>query len=95
MPDTSLGCKYVCKFVGRLFNVRGPEGALNRRGAGVKKRGVYSHNCNKLNKTHMLSAKISREFKNGGKSTRLVDTSRPSRDPRLCQNPRPLLCCHC
>jgi len=25
-------------------------------------RGVYSHNCDKLNKTNMLSAKIPREF---------------------------------
>ena len=46
-----------------------------------KERGVYSHDFNKLNKTNMLSAKISREYKNGGISTPSVDMSRPSRDP--------------
>ena len=46
-----------------------------------KERGVNSHDFNKLNKTNMLSAKISREYKNSGISTPSVDLSRPSRDP--------------
>ena len=46
----------------------------------LKERGLYSHNCNKLNKTNMLSAKISREFKNSGISIPSIDTSGPSRD---------------
>ena len=29
----------------------------------LKERGVYSHNCNKLNKNNILLVKISREFK--------------------------------
>ena len=62
-----------------------------------------SHNCNKLNKTNMLSTKISRKFKNSVISTpSLIDTSRPSRDPyrsfksqHRCQNLcSELLCCH-
>ena len=51
---------------------------------GLKERGVYSHNCNKLNKTNMLSAKISKEFKNSGISA-----------PSIIDNPLVgLLCCH-
>ena len=61
-----------------------------------------SHNCNKLNKTNMLSTKISRKFKNSVISTPSIDTSRPSRDPyrsfksqHRCQNLcSGLLCCH-
>ena len=46
---------------------------------GVKKRGFYSHgNCNKLNKTNMISMKLSRRFKNSGITTPSIDTSRPS-----------------
>ena len=37
--------------------------------------------CNNLNKTNMLSAKISGEFKDSGISSSSIDTSRPSRDP--------------
>ena len=67
-----------------------------------KERGVDSHDFNKLNKTNMLSAKISREYKNSGISTPSVDMSRPSRDPyrffksqHQCQNfLSGLLCCH-
>ena len=58
-----------------------------------KERGVNSHDFNKLNKTNMLSAKISREYKNSGISTPSVDMSRRSRDPyrsfksqHLCRN---------
>ena len=47
----------------------------------INARGVYSHSSNNLNKTNMLSAKISREFKNSGTSTPSIDTFRPSRDP--------------
>ena len=47
----------------------------------INARGVYSHYSNNLNKTNMLSAKISREFKNSGTSTPSIDTFRPSRDP--------------
>ena len=66
----------------------------------LKERGVYSHNCNKLNKPNMLSAQTSREFKNDGISTPSINTSRdPYRSfkshQRLNQNPRSgLLCCH-
>ena len=45
-----------------LFNFRGPR---RRGGIGrghLKMRGVYSHNCDKLNKTNMLSAKTPKEF---------------------------------
>ena len=50
----------------------------------LKERGVYSHNCNKLNKTNMLSAEISKEFKNSGIPT-----------PSIIDNPLVgLLCCH-
>ena len=47
-------------------------------GRRLKERGVHSHNCNKLNETNMLSAKISREFNNSGIFTPSVDTSRLS-----------------
>ena len=49
-----------------LLNFRGPrrqgggEGVIDR--GHLKMRGVYSHNCDKLNKTNMLSAKIPRAF---------------------------------
>ena len=46
----------------------------------LKERGVYSYNCNELNKTDTLVAKISREYKNSA-STPSIDPSRPSRDP--------------
>ena len=67
-----------------------------------KERGVNSHDFNKLNKTNMLSAKISKEYKNSGISTPSVNISRPSRDPyhsfksqHQCQNLLSgLLCCH-
>ena len=57
--------------------------------------------CNKLNKTNMLSANISRELKNSGISFPSIYRIRPSRDPycsfksqHLCQNPLlGLLCC--
>ena len=42
-----------------------------------KERGVNSHDFNKLNKTNMLSAKMSREYKNSGISTPSVDMCRP------------------
>ena len=42
---------------------------------------LYSHNCNKLDKTNILLVKISREFKNSGIATPSIDTSRSSRDP--------------
>ena len=45
----------------------------------LKERGVYSYNCNELNKTDALVAKISREYKNSASSS--IDPSRPSRDP--------------
>ena len=48
-----------------------------------KRRGVYFHNCNKLNQTNKLSAKISSEFKNSGKFTPSTDISPLSRDPYL------------
>ena len=38
-----------------------------------KERGVNSHDFNKLNKTNMLSAKISKEYKNSGISTPSVN----------------------
>ena len=67
----------------------------------LKERGVHSHNCNKLNETNMLSAKISREFNNSGISTPSIDTSRRSRDrfrsfksQHRCQNPHTLLLCY-
>ena len=46
------------KRTGHLFNFRGPSGEhlIDRRR--LKERGVYSHNCNNLNKTNLLSAKI-------------------------------------
>ena len=49
---------------GRLFDFRGPSRGDLQIG-GIRKL-VYSHNCSKLNKTNMLSAKISREFKKSG-----------------------------
>ena len=49
----------------------------------LKERGVYSYNCNELNKTDTLVAKISREYKNSA-STPSIDPSRPSRDPYRC-----------
>ena len=68
----------------------------------LKESGVYSYNCNKLYKTDMLLAKISREFKNSRISTPPIDPSRPSRGPYhslksrcRCQNPHSeLLCFH-
>ena len=68
----------------------------------LKERGVYSRGFNKLNKTNMLSVKISREFENSRIFTPSIDTSRPSRDPyrpfifqHRCQNARSgSLCCH-
>ena len=67
-----------------------------------KERGINSHDFNKLNKTNMLSAKISKEYKNSRISTPSVDMSRPSRDPyrsfksqHQCQNfLSGFLCCH-
>ena len=54
----------------------------------LKERGVYSHNCNKLNKSYMLLAKISREFKNS-------QISRPEiKSQHRCQNPRSGLLCY-
>ena len=79
--------------------ILGLKGLIDRRR--LEERGVHSHNCNKLNKTNMLSAKISREFNNSGISTPSVDTSRRSRDPyrsfksqHRCQNPRSGLLCY-
>jgi len=46
------------------INFRGPRRGvyyIDRRR--LNERGVYSHNCNKLNKTNTLLAKISRELK--------------------------------
>ena len=56
-----------------LFNFRGPSGGVRDRRR-LKERGV-SHNCNKLNKTNMLLAKILREFQKSGISTPSIDTS--------------------
>ena len=52
----------------------------------LKEKGVYSYNCNKLNKTNMLLANILniervQKIINSGISTASIDTSRPSRDP--------------
>ena len=77
------------------------RGQGSKRGR-LKEKGVYSHYCNKLIKTNMLSAKTSRELKNSGICDPSISTSRPSRDPNRsfksrhrCQNPRSgLLCCH-
>ena len=41
----------------------------------LKERGVYSHYCNKLNKTNMLSAKTSRELRNSGICDPSINTS--------------------
>ena len=38
----------------------------------LKGGGYHTHNCNKLNKSNTLSAKISREFKNSAMSTPLI-----------------------
>ena len=54
----------------------GLKGLIHRRR--LEDRGVHCHNCNKLNETNMLSAKIAREFNNSGISTPSVDTSRQS-----------------
>ena len=64
----------------------------------LKERGVYSHIYSKnLNKTNVLSTKISRKFKNNGISTPSSDTPGPSRDlyrslksQHSCQNPHSL-----
>ena len=74
-------CQWPNKFPGRLFNFRGPKGAFTIDRRHLKKIGVFSYNCNKLNKTNMLSAKILRKFRNSGKSTPSIDMSRPSGDP--------------
>ena len=86
-----------------LFNFRGPSGGVRDKRR-LKERGVYSHNCNKLNKTNMLSAKILREFQNSGISTPSIDTSQGRLEIQIalsnpnidgCQNPRlGSLCCH-
>ena len=49
----------------------------------LKRGGVYFHNCNKLNQTKKISAKILSEFKNSGKFTPSTDISWLSRDPYL------------
>ena len=54
--------------------ILGLKGLIDRRR--LKERGVHCHNCNKLNETNMLSAKIAEEFNNSGISTPSVDTSR-------------------
>ena len=54
----------------------------------LRERGVYFHNCNKLNRSYMLSAKISREFKNS-QISRLEIKSQ-----HRCQNPRSGLLCY-
>ena len=41
----------------------------------LQERGFYFHNCNQLNKTKMLLAKMSREFRNSRISTPPIDTS--------------------
>ena len=56
--------------------ILGLKGLIDRRR--LKDRGVHCHNCNKLNETNVLSAKIAREFNNSGISTPSVDTSRQS-----------------
>ena len=71
---------------GRLLNFFGSKWGRLIHTRRLKEKGVYTHNSNKLNKTNMLSAKISREFKNSGISTssKFVNnnnTSGPSRDP--------------
>ena len=60
----------------RVINVRGiflisgvQARVFNTARRCLKERGIYSDDRNKLNKTNMLLAKISREFKNGGVST--------------------------
>ena len=71
-------------------------GAFDRYGSVCSYNCIGLHNSNKLNKTNILLAKISRELKNSG-----IDTSRPSRDPSRSfkfqhrfQNSRlGLLCC--
>ena len=75
-----------------LFNIRGPC----RRP--LKERGVYSHNCNKLNKNNMTSAKIpNQRVINSGISASSVDMSRNPYDSfksqNRCQNPRSGLLC--
>ena len=82
----------VPKHLGRLLNFRGPC----RRP--LKGKGVYSHNCNKLNKNNMTSAKISNErVINSGISALSVDTSRNPygsfKSQNRCQNPRSGLLC--
>ena len=54
----------------------------------LKERGVYSHSCDKLNKSYVLSAKISREFKNSQISCLEIKSQ------HRCQNPRSGLLCY-
>ena len=69
-------CKWPNNCQRRLVNSRGPSGGVKR-----ERHLLYSHNCNKLDKTNMLLAKISRGVKNSGIATPSIDMSRPSRDP--------------
>ena len=50
---------------------KGPRNDLRKARIG----GVYSHYCNKLNKTNMLSAKTSRELRNSGICDPSINTS--------------------
>ena len=59
------------------------ERAFDRFEAFKKERGVYSHNCSKLNKTNMLSEKISVQYIKSKNSSPYIDTSRPSRDRHI------------
>ena len=44
--------KWRNKRPGRLFNVKSPSGGVQSIGSmRLKERGVYSHNCNKLNES--------------------------------------------
>ena len=61
--------------VNDLINIRGVYLILGVQTGAFKTWGsVYSRNCKKLKKAKLLSAKISREFKNSGISTPSIDT---------------------
>ena len=62
--------------VNDLINIRGVCLILGVQTGAFKTWGsVYSRNCKKLKKAKLLSAKISREFKNSGISTPSIDMS--------------------
>ena len=81
-PTNKHYLKWPNERPGHLFNLRpgSKRGCLIDRRR-LKERRVYSHNCDKLNKSNMPSAKI---------------LSRSSKPQHRCQNASSgLLCCHC